>query len=103
MTAGGVSHDISVGDALCVLSHRVLFQLVDAGVPAGLVLALARYFDDMLLRINEGQHLVICRLKRDLILMKTTTWQWSSGRRRHQRQSTLGRGYRRGAGDAPGG
>jgi len=30
---------------------------VDAGVPVGLVLTIARYFDDMLLRINEGQHL----------------------------------------------
>ncbi|HSH77929.1 MAG TPA: polyprenyl synthetase family protein [Herpetosiphonaceae bacterium] len=53
----GVAHGISVGDALCVLSHRALFQMANAGVPASLILTIERYFDDMLLHINEGQHL----------------------------------------------
>ncbi len=53
----GVAHGISVGDALCVLSHQALFQMADVGLPAMLILTIARYFDDMLLRINEGQYL----------------------------------------------
>ncbi len=53
----GAVQGITVGDALCAQSHRALYQLVDAGVPAELALHIARHFDDTLLRITEGQYL----------------------------------------------
>ncbi len=53
----GAVQGITVGDALCAVCHRALYQLVDAGVAAELALHIARHFDDTLLRITEGQYL----------------------------------------------
>jgi geranylgeranyl diphosphate synthase type I len=55
----GTAAAINAGDALFAVAHEALYSLVEApaSVPAGRVLALARDFDRMALRIVEGQHL----------------------------------------------
>jgi geranylgeranyl diphosphate synthase type I len=55
----GTATAINAGDALFAVAHEALYRLAEppANVPAGRVLALARDFDRMALRIVEGQHL----------------------------------------------
>ncbi len=70
----GTATAINVGDALFALAHEALYALSDppANVPPALVLQLAREFDQMTLRIVEGQHLDLCH-----------EGEWSGGETRY--------------------
>lgn len=53
----GLAHGINAGDAMFVLAHLAIHRLAEAGLPAERVLAILRRFDEVILRICEGQYL----------------------------------------------
>lgn len=53
----GLAHGINAGDAMFVLSHLAIHRLAEVGLPAERVLAILRRFDEVILRICEGQYL----------------------------------------------
>ncbi len=53
----GIPQAINVGDGLFVLAHLALPPLLERGVPAATVLAVARVLDTTCLRLCEGQYL----------------------------------------------
>ncbi len=53
----GLAHGINAGDAMFVLAHLAIHRLAEADLPAERVLAILRRFDEVILRICEGQYL----------------------------------------------
>lgn len=53
----GLAHGINAGDAMFVLAHLAIHRLAEVGLPAERVLAILRRFDEVILRICEGQYL----------------------------------------------
>ncbi len=55
----GEAQGINMGDGMFALCHLALAQMVDSGVPAERCLAIFREFDQIILKICEGQYLDI--------------------------------------------
>lgn len=53
----GVPQAINTGDGMFALAHRAVYSLSDVGVPAERVLRVLRDFEEIILRICEGQYL----------------------------------------------
>ncbi|WP_028458004.1 polyprenyl synthetase family protein [Chloroflexus sp. Y-396-1] len=53
----GLAHGINAGDAMFVIAHLAIHRLADRGLPAERVLTILRRFDEIILRICEGQYL----------------------------------------------
>ncbi len=56
-TLWGLAHGINVGDGMFSIAHQSLYGLIDTNVPAPMLLDVFRRFEDMNLRICEGQYL----------------------------------------------
>jgi geranylgeranyl diphosphate synthase type I len=56
-TLWGLAHGINVGDGMFAIAHQSLYGLSDANLPASVLLDIFRRFEDMNLRICEGQFL----------------------------------------------
>jgi len=52
----GMPQAITVGDGMYALAHEALLLLAESGVPAAMVVSLAREFNATVLRICEGQY-----------------------------------------------
>lgn len=52
----GTPQAINSGDAMFALAHSALYRLLDHGVPADIVVAAARRFDNSCVRLTEGQY-----------------------------------------------
>jgi geranylgeranyl diphosphate synthase type I len=55
----GLAQGINAGDGMFVIAHLAIHRLVDIGVPAERVLRILRHFDEVILRVCEGQFLDI--------------------------------------------
>jgi geranylgeranyl diphosphate synthase type I len=55
----GLAQGINAGDGMFVLAHLAIHRLAEAGVPPERVLAVLRRFDEIILRVCEGQYLDI--------------------------------------------
>ena len=53
----GLEIGINVGDGMFAVAHRALHGLVDAGVQPATALVVLRGFEEVILRVCEGQHL----------------------------------------------
>ncbi|WP_448336431.1 polyprenyl synthetase family protein [Chloroflexus aurantiacus] len=53
----GLAHGINAGDAMFVIAHLAIHRLSERGLPAERVLSILRRFDEIILRICEGQYL----------------------------------------------
>lgn len=53
----GLAHGINAGDGMFVIAHLALLRLTQAGVPAEVVLAVVKRFEETILTICEGQYL----------------------------------------------
>ncbi len=53
----GLAHGINAGDAMFTLAHLALHRLADRGLPPERIVAILRRFDEIILRICEGQFL----------------------------------------------
>ncbi len=53
----GLERGINAGDGMFALAHQSIYRLADVGVAPTTVLAVARGFEDAIVRICEGQHL----------------------------------------------
>ncbi|MEF3274241.1 MAG: polyprenyl synthetase family protein [Chloroflexus sp.] len=53
----GLAHGINAGDAMFVIAHLAIHRLADTGMPTERVLTILRRFDEVILRICEGQYL----------------------------------------------
>jgi geranylgeranyl diphosphate synthase type I len=55
----GLAQGINAGDGMFVIAHLAIHRLADLGVPAERVLRILRHFDEVILRVCEGQFLDI--------------------------------------------
>lgn len=53
----GLAQGVNAGDGMFVIAHLAIHKMADLGVPAERVLAALRRFDDVILRVCEGQYL----------------------------------------------
>ncbi|NJN65415.1 MAG: polyprenyl synthetase family protein [Chloroflexaceae bacterium] len=53
----GLAHGINTGDGMFVIAHLALLRLLEAGVPAEVILAVVKRFEETILTICEGQYL----------------------------------------------
>lgn len=78
-TFAGVAQAINTGDGMFTLARLAAYRLLDAGVPAGRVVAAMRELDEACLRLVEGQYLDISFETR-IDVTQDEYWQMAAGK-----------------------